>query len=240
LERLAEEHGGKFILAKVNVDENPELAALFQIQGIPAVKLFRGGQIAAEFAGALPEAAVRELLSRFLPSELDERAAEAARLEEGGRSSEAEAVYREILSEKPQHAKALLGLGRVLVASGQDREALECLDRVSLAASERQEADRLIARLKIKQGGDRNEAQLRSILATAPDNIEARFNLAQTLAAQERYEEALGEYLAVVKKDRSFRDDGARKAMLEIFGAIGSDSDLTQGYRSELAKVLFS
>lgn len=240
LEKLAEEYSGEFILAKVNVDENPALANLFGIQGIPAVKLFKNGQIASEFTGALPEGAVREMLARFLPSESDKQAARGAKLEEEGKIDKAKAVYQEILKDEPNHAKALLGLGRVLIAGGDHATALDALERVSLAAEERKEADLMIARLKLQDGADHDEASLREALKSNPDNLEARFNLAQALAADEKYDEALKEFLQIVKSDRSFRDDGAREAMIQIFEVLGPDDPLTEKYRSELAKVLFS
>jgi putative thioredoxin len=239
LEKLAEEYAGEFILVKINVDDNSSTAAAFGIQGIPAVKLFRGGDVASEFTGALPEPMVREFLSRFLPSAADKQAQEAAELEREGKVAEAKALYRTILEVDSNHAKALLGMGRLSMDEGDEKAASDYLEKVSLVAEERKEADRLIARLKLHGGVARDEGALRAKVNAAPNNLEARFELAQALAGGEKYEAALAEFLTIVKADRSFRDDGARQAMIQIFEVLGSDHALTEKYRSELAKVLF-
>ena len=239
LEKLTEEYAGDFVLAKVNVDESPSLAGALGIQGIPAVKLFREGDIASEFTGALPEPAVREFLSRFLPSDADKQAQRAALLEQDGKSSEAKTIYQEILDADPNHAKALLGLGRLLMGEGSDQAALAHLDKISLVADERKEADRLIARIKLQEGGAQDIASLQAKVKAAPNNVEVRFEFAQALASMEKYEEALTEFLAIVKTDRGFQDDGARKGMVQIFEVLGSDHPLTDRFRSELAAALF-
>jgi putative thioredoxin len=240
LEKLADEYSGKFVLAKINVDESPSIAGAFGVQGIPAVKLIKDGEIAGEFTGALPEPAVREMLSRYLPSEYDEQADEAADLEEQGKSAEAQTIYQSILDAEPTHAKSLVGLGRVLMNAGDREGALETLERISPAAEERKIADRLIARLQLQGDQSADEATLRQKLAAQPDSLEARFDLAQALAANEKFEEALSEFLNIVKSDRGFRDDGARKAMVQIFDVLPPDDPLIDKYRSELATVLFS
>jgi putative thioredoxin len=238
LERLADERRGEFVLAKVNVDEHPELAGAFRVQGIPAVKIFSDGALADEFTGALPEDAVREVLAGVLPSAADRDAAAAAKLAAEGKSADAKAIYEKTLAAEPNHDRSLLGLAQ-LIADDDVKRALDLLERVSFTSPARDEADRLIARLKLHSAGGGDAEKLRAAVMAEPENIDARFDLARTLAAGEKYEEALKEFLEVLKRDRGFRDDGARKAMLSIFEVLGSEHPLTQKYRSELAQVLF-
>jgi putative thioredoxin len=239
LEKLADEYAGGFVLAKLNVDENPNLAGMFGIQGIPAVKLFRDGDLASEFTGALPEPMLREFLTKFLPTASDKEAQAAAALEAEGKLVEAKVAYETILAADPNHGQALLGMARLAMNQGDNAAALDYLERISIVADERKEADRLVARLNLQVGGAQNEAALRENIKADPKNIEARFELAQALAGVEKYDEALQEFLEVVKADRKFKDDGARKAMIQIFEVLDSDDPLTDKYRSELAAVLF-
>jgi len=240
LERLAEEYQGAFFLTKVNVDENPQLAAAFGAQSIPLVVAVQDGKVAAEFVGALPEPQVRAFLSRLLPSEAELMAAEAERLATAGNLTEAETVLRQALEREPRSERALFRLAKLLADQQKDAEALVLLERLPPGSSFEEDADRLAATLRIRQAGDGDPSVLRTRIEKDPGDLEARLELAQIEAARGEYERALEQYLEIVRRDRSFKDDGARKAMLDVFDLLGSDHQITERYRGELAKVLFS
>jgi putative thioredoxin len=235
LERLADEHRGAFILAKVNVDEAPAVAQAFGIQSIPAVKAFRDGTLVGEFIGAQPESAVRKLLELALPTVADRLVVEATALP----AAAAEAKLREALEPEPRHAGSLVALARVLAGRGDTAEALQLLELVSPPSPLLAEAERLAAELRTRGDGAGDEAALRARVAADPDDLEARLDLGRTLAALGRHEDALAELLAVVQRDRQFADDAARKAMVDLFAVLGSDHPLTDRFRGELAKALF-
>ena len=239
LERLADEYAGAFALAKVNVDENPGLAQAFGVSSIPMVMGVRDGKAAEEFVGALPEAAVREFLARLLPSQADQLAGQGDELRQAGKADDAAVLLRRALELDPRCDRALLGLAAILSDRRQDDDALALLDRVALGTPARAEADRLAAAIRIRQAGGADEGALRAKLAADANDLEARFLLAQVLAAGTRYDEALDAYLEIVKRDRTFRDDGARKAMLDIYELLGSDNEIVQRSRSALSRLLF-
>jgi putative thioredoxin len=209
------------------------------VQSIPMVIGVRDGALAAQFVGALPESGVRDFLAQLLPSDAERRADEGAQYLASGKTSEAEAAFRDALQKDPRVGGALVGLARVLSDRGEDADALALLDRIG-PGPHRQDADRLAAALRIRQTGAGDEAALRARVEANPADLDARFALAQALAAAGRYDQAFEHYLAIVKADRTFGDDGARKAMLDIFDLLGPGNEVADRYRSELAKVLFS
>ena len=235
LERLAAEHQGAFILAKVNVDEAPAVSEAFGIQSIPAVKGFRDGLLVGEFVGAQPEPTVRKLLELVLPTAADRLVAGAATLAPDA----AEAALREALELEPRHARALLDLARILAARGDTAGALQLLERVSPPSPLVGESERLAAELRMRTDGAGDQATLRARIAADPDDLRARLDLGRTLAALGKHEDALAELLDIVRRDRHFADDGARKAMVDLFAVLGPDHPLTERYRNELAKALF-
>jgi putative thioredoxin len=239
LERLAAEHAGGFVLAKVNIDEAPGVAQTFRIQSIPAVKGFRDGAIAAEFVGAQPEPSVRQFLTALLPTEADRRAAEGAAHAAAGATDLAEAAFDHALAHEPRHPRALVGLARLHAGAGRETDALALLERVTSGGTIGRDAERLAAELRTRAAGDGDEASLRARIAAHPDDLDARLTLGRLLAAGGRYEDALGDLLEVVRRDPRFADDGARKAMLDVFEVLGPRHPVTERYRGELAKALF-
>jgi putative thioredoxin len=241
LERLAAEANGAWILAKLNVDHNPQTASRYGIQGIPAVKGFRNGQVVSEFVGAVPEPQIRRFVDQLVPSAADTMAAEAKRLEAAGNLAQAETAYRHALRSDATHPAALLGLGRVLFQRDLFDEALATWQRVPLGKLERQEAEGWIAKASFRQeaalsGG---EVEARRRLAANPNDLDARLALAAAMAAKGSYREALEGYLEVVRRDRGAFRQQARQAMLSLFTLLGDEHELTKEYRPQLAMLLF-
>jgi putative thioredoxin len=236
LESLVDSYGGRIELAKLNTDDNPNLAYQYQIEGIPAVKGFKDGRVLTEFTGALPEPQVRAFLQRLLPSEADELAERAARQAYAGDISAAEASYQQALRLDPGHRSASIGLARLLLSHQADEEAIGLLDR--LPGDE--EATRLRAEVSFRRSGENADVgELEARLEHDPSDVDALYHLAMAKAAQGEYEAALQQLLEVVKRDRAYEDDAGRRAMLDIFALLGDEHPLTQTYRRQLGYVLF-
>lgn len=240
LEKLAVESNGAFILAKVNVDQNQGLAMQFRVQGIPAVKAFYNGKVAGEFTGALPEPQVRQFIQGLVPSTADLYARQGYEWEMNNQLPMAVTNYRAALAEQPDHYPAMVGLGRTLLRQGQVEEALTILNNIPTGIPERKAADALIATAQFQQhAAGHTEAELRASLTANPTDVASRYALASLLASEQRYIEALDEFLEVIRRDRKYNDDGARKAMLALFTTIGENEAIVRTYRQKLANVLF-
>jgi putative thioredoxin len=221
LERLAEEHRGQFLLAKLDVDANPQASAAFGIQSIPAVKAFRDGRQVSEFIGAVPEQAIRQWIQTILPSEADRLAERAMVAEREGRTEEAERLYREALSREPGHRQAALGLGGLLAMRGKADEARELLS----ALRPDPEAERLLAAIEVSEW--------------ASPNGDSPLARAERAAAEGRFQEALEVFLAAIQNGTGEEKQQAREAMLKVFAVLGEDDPLTTEYRRRLAAALF-
>ena len=234
LERLAGEYDGAFILAKVDVDSNQELAAQFGVQGIPNVIGFRDGMPVDQFTGALPEQAIRDWLDRLLPSELDRVVDQARDAAIAGNPETAERLFRAALEEQSDHQEAGTGLAALLIASGRHDEALIVLGK--LAPTDEVVRLQSAARLTASRGTDIKD--LTEKVAANPEDQSLRIELAVALAGRAEYEPALDHLLGIVKLKGESMDE-ARESMLDIFDVLGDGHPLTTTYRRQLASALF-
>ena len=242
LEKLAAEYQGRFRLAKVNSDENQQLSAQFGVRGIPNVKAFVGGKMVNEFTGALPESSVREFIDALLPSPAEPLRLEAQAARARGEADATRKLLLQAIRLDPKHEQARLDLVDVLLDAGDLSEAQRLLDEVIADARDRNRIDALSARLALAQGvpAGADEAALRSRIAGNPDDLEARLDLANLLAARQDYGGALEHLLEIVRRDRAFRDDIGRRTMLQVFSLLGPDSDFLRTFRGELSRALNS
>ncbi len=239
LEKLADEFQGKFILAKVNADENQELAAQFGVRGIPDVKAVHQGRIVDEFSGALPESAVREFLARIIPSPADELRAKAAQLRAGGDLAGALQTLGEASRLDQKNEDVRVDAAEILLDLNELDEARRLLDSLSAVNQMDDRVQRLRARLSFAQGGQSggDEAGLRERIARQPDDMQARLDLANLLVANGRHAEGLDELLEMVRRDRAWNEEAARKQILAVFSLLGAHP-LVSEYRRKLASAL--
>jgi putative thioredoxin len=236
LEKLAAEYGGKFLLAKVNSDENQSLAQRYGVRGIPSVKAFVRGEVVDEFSGALPESDVRRFLDRVIPSPAEELRLVAAQRRAAGDAAGALQLLAEASRLEPGNAGARVDAAEIFLDLGQADEARRLLDGLPDDADPR--IARLAAQLQFAQAGSSDENALRARIAANPDDLDARLELAKLWVARQNYEPAMDELLEIVRRDRAFGDDIGRKTLLKVFDLLGG-GELVSRYRKALASVLY-
>ena len=231
LEKLTNEAQGSFRMARVNVDENPNLARRYQVRSIPAVKVFSNGRMDSEFVGVQPEHKIREFIKAFAPSQSDLDLEKGISLLKLGQPLAAEGAFRQVLEVNPDQPSALLGLARSLVLLGDVGESLLILQQFP-ESREFSSAQTLLPLVEALSSFDPN--------AVNTDNaLDAAFAQAIRLAKRGNYEAAMDGMLDILRQDKRFKDGGVRKVILALFELLGKESPITQEYRSELASVLF-
>jgi len=242
LERLAVDYGGRILLAKVDSDRNPELAARYGVRGIPCVKAFAGGEAVDEFTGALPEAQIRRFIDALLPSPAEplREAARAARA--NGEHEVACSLLDDAARLDPANPEVRLDLAELQLDLQRLTDAQATLDACLIEPGRHPRKDALLARLKLAAAaGNQNPAQFEARIAADPDDLDARLRLAGVLALAKDYPSALEQLLEVVRRDRKWNDEAARRTMLDLFTLLGGDArydDLVRDFRLRLARTL--
>ena len=238
--KLAQDYGGKFVLAKVNTDREQDLAMQFGIRSIPTLMLFRDGQVVEELMGAQGEGTLRAVLDRYIERESDRARAEARRREAAGDLEGALDLLRMAAADDPENIRVLQDYARLAIQAGALDEARSLLER--LPANVRAEAEvRGLEHLLFLAENARqapSEEALQARIEQDPDDLDARAQLAARKALRGAWREALDQYLEILKRDRNFQEGIGRRGMLMIFDLLGDDP-LVAEYRRRMANWLY-
>jgi putative thioredoxin len=246
LEKAVRAAKGKVKLCKLNIDEHPGIAGQMGIQKIPAVIAFVNGQPADGFLGALPEGQVTAFLERLTQSKLGGeetdllKTADAALVE--GDAAAAAQLYAEVLARDAENVHAMAGLARCYIETGAIEQAKQTLAMVP--ASKNNEAPVVAARAALEVAEQAASlgpiTELEQKVAASPQDHQARFDLALALNAKGRRDEAVDHLLEIVRRDRNWNDDAARKQLVQLFEAWGPTDEATIAGRRRLSSILFA
>jgi putative thioredoxin len=244
LEKIVKAAAGKVKLVRLNIDEHPEIPARLGVRSIPAIIAFQHGQPIDGFMGALPEREIKGFIERLVGplDDIADRLAEAEALAAAGKGARAAEIYRAIIAANPGDPAAVAGLTKLLISAGE----LESAKRMLAAVSASGERDGAVIAAKAALDlaeqaatlGDSSE--LTQKIAADPNDHQARFDFAILLNSKNRRAEAASELVEIIKRDRTWNDDGARKQLLQFFDAWGAADPATIAARRRLSAVLFS
>lgn len=247
LEKIVTEAGGAVKLVKVNVDENQMLAQQLRIQSLPTVMLFKDGRPVDGFQGALPESQLKQFLEPYLGQDsgevqIEEILAAADQAYDAGDLGNAGGLYAAVLDAEPQNGRALGRLTLVQVRLGDIAGAQEILSSVPAELENHVDiaAARAAVQLAEETANAGEVAPLAAKVEANPEDHEARYDLALALMKAGSFDAAADALLEVVRRDRAWNDDAARKQLVKMFEAFGNASAFTIAARRKLSSLLFS
>ena len=246
LEKAVRGAKGKVRLVKINIDENPGIAGQMGVRSIPAVYAFDGGRPVDGFTGALPDSQIKLFVDRLsgagavegISAQLAE-AAESLKLGDIGGAAQG---FVGVLQIDPENTKAIAGLARCYLASGDSERARETLEMAPPEKANDADIAGVRAALDLAKpaAGGVDLSGLQAKVNANPNDHQARYDLAAALAGQNKLEEAVDQLLTIVEKDRAWNEEAARKQALKIFEAAGLMSDVAKAGRKRLSAILFS
>ena len=246
LEKAVNAAKGKVKLVKMDIDKHPAIPGQMGIQSIPAVIAFVNGQPVDGFVGALPEGQVNDFIARITKDKLGGEAQDLLKIADealaAGKAEEAVELYAEVLKEEPGSVPALAGLARAYVTTGSLEQAKQTLALVPEA--KRNDAVVAAARSALEVAEQAQSVgpvgELEQKVAANPLDHQARFDLAVALNAAGQRMEAADHLVEIVKRDRKWNDDGARKQLVQFFEAWGPTDEATVAGRRKLSSILFA
>ena len=229
LETLSQEY--EFVLAKVDIDQNPELAQSYQIEGVPDVRIVVEGQVRPGFVGFLPEPQIRELLGQLgLQSALDRSLLQVQAQVEAGALVSAQTEFEHLLQQYPRRPEVLVRAAEFYQNTQDWDKARDLLEQVEPTQGDWYQKATALKGVFTLQGTAAEPSQ---------SDLDRQFQEAATAALNQEYDQSLEILLKIVGSDRSYRKDGARKMMITLFDILGDDHELTRQYRKKLTRMLY-
>ena len=240
LTKLADEYNGSFKLAKVNIDEQKQLAQQFRVRSVPTVKVVKNGQVVDEFLGAQPESEIRNLLAKYIVRESDMLMAAALERYNNGEAAAKQDMVQ-IVNSDPHNNNLRLLYVDVLMREKEYDDARAILQSLPPDIRQQPEVAGLLGRLEFlsSASGGADEASLLASIEKDPADCESRYQLSSFYITQGRYQDALEQLLEIMKHDRKYNDDAGRKGMIKVFDMLGGKGELVSRYRQKMAALLY-
>lgn len=241
LERLETQYGGRFLLVKVNIDEQRELAEHFRIRSVPTVFGIVQGQPVDQFQGALPESQLREFIDRLMPNPAAIDLEQAMQAIEQGDLDAATGHLKKALAHDTANDSARLIYAQVLLQQADPGAALAQLEQISTEARADPQVTALIgqARQALEASIEPPPPALLQRVADDPADLQARLDLAGHYLEQKQWAQAFEQLLEIVRRDREFGEDIGRRTMIEGFEKAAAQPQLVSEWRRKLSSVLF-
>jgi len=229
LEKLADENKDNWELAKVDTDKNQDIATKYGVRGIPNVKLFRNGEVINEFTGALPEPAIKDWLKKSIPSKFADQIEHAKIILKNGDTLTAKAILEDIHNGDINNSEVKVLLAKILLFDNPD-EAKRLVQNVdgNLENIEQTEAINSLIEILTRDANSFPESPIRDKYLSAIANLK-----------KQDFDSALTKFIEIIREDRSYEDDGARKLCIAIFKFLGEDSEITLKHRREFGSALY-
>jgi len=239
LSELARDYEGRFLLVSVNTDEQKSLAQRFGVRSLPNLKLFRHGEMVAEYHGVQPEVDYPRIIDQYVPRQLDPVSRGAVAAWQSGNAEQALQILAEAAIEQPENLDFPALMGKILLREGREEDAYQLLNALPEAAQNEVEISRLLSHLSLLLTARESEPVeiLQQRVADHPDEPEARYQLAASLLTEDQFEPALEQLLYLAHHHTGFRQGIARKGMQAVLDTLDPQDEQVARYRRALYRL---